>query len=207
MSNLEIRPAPASLLPQIQTALRATWEAHRARQPHAFAKGDLEAHVIPNMALSFQDADGQPLAESPRLFAAFLGDTYAGHIALSPLQMADGQQPGFINIDDIHVQPDLRRRGIGRALVAHVKAMADTEDWDNLTATVWHGNADSAALFAAMGFDQTSATLRYGPDRQVRDHPAPAHHPTPRRQRDADVVLALVAGLFLIGLVVTLAGG
>ncbi len=206
MSNLEIRPAPASLLPQIQTALRATWEAHRARQPFAFSTGDLETLVIPGLAQSFQDHDGQPLDESPRIFAAYLDNRYAGYIALSQLTLPDGSTPAFINIDDIHVQPDLRGQGIARALVDHAKALADTNDWDNLTATVWFGNDSSARLFASAGFAPTSTTLRYGPARQVRDQPAPPATPSPRRQGHGDVILAVVATLALVSLAVSCAG-
>ncbi len=206
MTQLVIRPAPASLLPQIQTAIRATWEEHRARQPHAFAKGELEAYVLPGVAQAFQDQHGRPVAHSDRIFAAYLSDTFAGYVMLSRLTLPDGAPVPFVNIEDIHVQPQFRGQGVGRALLDHVKDMSEMQDWDNVTATVWQGNDTSAALFDKAGFAPISTTLRFGPDRQVRDQLPPAATPRPEKQRLGDLILAVLVMLLIIGMLASVFG-
>lgn len=201
---LEIRSAPVSLLPVILDAARDTWDAHRARQPFAFGRGDLENFVIPGLTQAFHDETGQIAASSDRVFAATIDGAFAGYVVLTPLTLPDGSPPPHINIDDIYVAPAFRRQGVATALLAHVKALADQHDWDNLNASVWTGNDSSQKLFEKAGFAPLTTTLRYGPDRQVRDTPIPGALQSPSGQKIGDTVILIIAICAVIAVVLTL---
>lgn len=178
MSDIRITNAPADLKDDIARYCRETFEEHRERQPHAFPKNSFEAILGGGLEKAFRDPSGQPLRESPVIFTAFIGDKFAGYIHLSDWVRPGRTDMPFISITDIYVIPEFRESGVARALIEHVKSLADERDWDNLTANVWSGNTRSDELFRAAGFRQDSVSYRYGPDRPARDWPEPESTPS-----------------------------
>ena len=55
-------------------------------------------------------------------------------------------------IDDLCVDAAHRRRGVGTALLAHVRAYARERGFDDVTLNVWAFNEDARAFYAAQGF-------------------------------------------------------
>jgi len=171
VTEIRIIPAPLALKPAILALSRATYEEHRARQPFAFPENGFEQTVVPLLDAAFRRETGQ-LSESPNIFAAMAGTDIAGYMLLSHWARSDGPDMHYVSIDDICVRPELRGKGIARALLDHARTLAATRDWDNLVATIWDGNTASRALFESAGFDVQSRTYRLGPTRQARNYPA-----------------------------------
>lgn len=162
--QVTIRPATLTDRPIIDQATRATFDEHRVRQPYAFPEGLWDAVSETRYGQAFRTANGKVCDESDTLFVATSDGDLVGHILLSWNLRSDVLLAKSGAIDDIWVHPDWRRRGVARQLIEFVKGKADSENWDNLTATAWTGSP-STDLFEAAGFAPQSTTWRYGPDR------------------------------------------
>ncbi len=55
-------------------------------------------------------------------------------------------------IDDLCVDAAHRRQGVGKALLAHIRAYARQEGFDDITLNVWAFNDSARAFYAAQGF-------------------------------------------------------
>jgi GNAT superfamily N-acetyltransferase len=68
---------------------------------------------------------------------------------------------GAVELDDLFVDPDAMRRGIGRALVAEAVARARRSGCSRLDVTA---NPDARAFYESVGFvDTGTAETRFGP--------------------------------------------
>lgn len=195
--KVTIRPAVTEDRATIEAASRATWDAHRARQPHAFAENGWDFGMARPHEIAFRGPNAEPLGESGNLFVADANGTVVGFILLSWHLRADVEDRPDGTIYDIWVHPDWRHKGVGQNLVNFAKEMAAEADWDNLTADVWTG-APSSTLFEAAGFAQEKITWRFGPDRPAR----PRVHREKAKATTGDqwwkwAVLAVVIGCFL----------
>ncbi len=65
-------------------------------------------------------------------------------------------------IDDLCVDAAHRRRGVGTALLAHVRAYARERGFDDVTLNVWAFNDDARAFYAAQGFTPQRIFLEEG---------------------------------------------
>ena len=70
----------------------------------------------------------------------------------------------------LYVQPRAHRRGIGRALLRQVEAIAIDAGLSALWFRVWEGNPDALAFYAAQGYAAKSATSYSFRRRQYRNH-------------------------------------
>jgi len=171
-AELRIVPAPPALKEEIISRVEATFATHREHQPFAFPANLSTVAVRPAIDFSFT-RNGWGVKESPNIFAAYLGETFTGYIQLSTWADDDPQLERYVSVDDIFILQEYRGRGLGAALLAHVKDMARARGWGNLTATVWAWNAASAGLFEREGFVEQSTTYRFGPEGPARDIVAP----------------------------------
>ncbi|MEX3016209.1 GNAT family N-acetyltransferase [Gymnodinialimonas hymeniacidonis] len=165
--KVTIRPALSDDRPAIEAASRETWDAHRARQPFAFAENGWDFGMARWHEIAFRGPTAEPLGESGNLFLADAGGQMVGFVLLSWHLRADVEDMPDGAILDIWVHPDWRHKGVGQNLVGFAKDMATEADWDSLTADVWTG-APSSGLFEAAGFAPQSTTWRFGPDRPAR---------------------------------------
>jgi ribosomal protein S18 acetylase RimI-like enzyme len=171
--TITIINAPTSLKPKIEALCKQTYADHQRAQPYAFASNLYDLGIQPEINEAFNDVSGSKLDTSPVIFAAMRNNEFLGYIRLSSWSRPGNVVMPNANIDDIYVVSGHHGTGVGDALLNHAKAMADERDWDNLTATVWACNPASQALFERSGFTMQNTTMRYGPDRQSRDYPAP----------------------------------
>ena len=205
MAETRISPAPLALRERILDAARETLAEHRGRQPYAFPDDFFDVRIAPAIRQAFTSKTGGELAESSRILVAEVGDEFAGYLQLACAPEAGTAAAGYLHIDDIYVVPRYRGEGVGLALLDHIKRRAEADDLDNITATVWAANAASDALFRRAGFEPSSTTFRFGPDRQARPYrcwilDAPPPVPPTRRpwvMFAAGVILALVASRVL----------
>jgi ribosomal protein S18 acetylase RimI-like enzyme len=63
------------------------------------------------------------------------------------------------HIDSLVVDPVLRRRGIGRRLVEDVTAWGRGRGASEVVLTVWEGNDEAEAFYAALGFGRVNSVL------------------------------------------------
>ena len=194
--KVTIRPAVTEDRATIEAASRATWDAHRARQPFAFAENGWDFSMARSHEIAFRGPKAEVLGESGNLFVAEAGGAVVGFVLLSWHLRADVEDMPDGAIYDIWVHPDWRHKGVGQNLVSFAKEMAADADWDNLTADVWAG-APSSGLFEAAGFEAEKTTWRFGPDRPARDRvPREKAEDTPRDQWWKWAVLAVIVACF-----------
>ncbi|MDU8943854.1 GNAT family N-acetyltransferase [Ovoidimarina sediminis] len=167
---IEIRPAPRAVKDRMAALCEQTFEEHRARQPHAFPKNAYRILVAPLVEAAFFGTL-RSLKQSPNAYAAFIGGEFASYVLLSHWARRSRKQMPYVSVDDICVEPAFRGRGVARALLRHVRALAEERGWDSLTAQVWTGNDASEALFRSEGFTPDYIRFSAGPGRQARDYP------------------------------------
>ena len=82
----------------------------------------------------------------------------AGHLVLTfCYSMEYGGRSAFI--DDLFVRPAMRNRGVGRALVAHARAICEKLGIRAMHLEVARANAPAQAVYRAVGFDSTDREL------------------------------------------------
>ncbi|WP_224814102.1 GNAT family N-acetyltransferase [Hasllibacter sp. MH4015] len=195
--RITIRPAEEGDRATIIAASQKTWDAHRARQPHAFPENGWEMLMARDHVLAFRDAKGQPVNQSENLFVADAEGQIVGYVLLSWHLRRDAEAYHKGSVNDIWVHEDWRGKGIAMELLETAKAEAEARDWHDLTAQVWDG-APSADLFARAGFTPRSTIWRFGPDRPAR--PIEPREAAPPHTEDAWwkwVVLAVIVACFI----------
>lgn len=85
-------------------------------------------------------------------FVALIDDQIAGWIALSPT--SDRCVYGGVGEVSIYIDPNHKRKGIGKALIAKVIESSEAEGIWTLHAAMFPQNEGSIALHTAMGFRQ-----------------------------------------------------
>ncbi|MEP1538910.1 MAG: N-acetyltransferase [Paracoccaceae bacterium] len=168
MAAFKIIPAPLALKDEIKDLSRQTFKEHRARQPWTFAENTFDLIISDVFDSLFRDGK-KTRQESPNLLVAMSQDQFAGYVLLMPNIPADFEESANATIFDICVRPEFRGQGAARALLDHVIALSQQQDWDNLDAQVWVGNVGSDRLFQSAGFTPQSTTYRIGPNRKARD--------------------------------------
>ena len=142
--NLTIR----QLTPADASAYRALRLAGLRAFPHAFRPDYEEALAQP---LSW--AERRLAVAEDSFFGAFDGDALVGSICL---RTQEGRKNSHsAELKALVVDPARQRRGIGRALVAHLLAHARAQGGiRQVTLTVIDGNTNAERLYDAFGFRQ-----------------------------------------------------
>jgi GNAT superfamily N-acetyltransferase len=107
----------------------------------------LRAHPTTLVLLAFHDAAPSGVAGMATCFRGF--STFAA----KPL----------INVHDFYVVPELRGRGVGRALLAAVERKARESGCCKLTLEVLENNTPARRLYESCGFVQAQHTEEAGP--------------------------------------------
>jgi diamine N-acetyltransferase len=89
------------------------------------------------------------------LLIAELDGAIAGSL-LASVQAADGRG-GYLPARSVHLwhvltEPELRHRGVARALIAAAAEWAATQQADRIDLAVWSFNADALAFYRKLGF-------------------------------------------------------
>jgi ribosomal protein S18 acetylase RimI-like enzyme len=118
-----------------------------AEHPDAFTSSHDEDAKIPLEATNRRLAPGGPDA----VWGAFVDGELAGVLGLTVERRAKNRHKA--HVFGMYVPAEFGRRGIGRALVAHVIATARATPYvEQLTLTVTRGNGRARGLYAAAGF-------------------------------------------------------
>lgn len=102
---------------------------------------------------------------------ATLAETVVGylvlHLAMTPPDPS--LRPGpRARVDALVVDPAVRRRGVGRALMEEARISAAAFGAADLVLTVWANNDDAAAFYAALGLRPLASVLRWELTTSVR---------------------------------------
>ncbi len=70
-------------------------------------------------------------------------------------------QKATLHIDNLYVQLDDRRRGIGQKLIQQIKAEAINADCRRITLCVWQFNSEAMAFYKKLGFEPLVTTEEF----------------------------------------------
>ena len=85
------------------------------------------------------------------IYGAFVGETLAGTVGLALEPRAKSRHKG--KVIGMYVAPEFARRGIARALLRHLIAVARQErELEQLVLTVTHSNESARLLYESEGF-------------------------------------------------------
>jgi diamine N-acetyltransferase len=129
-------------------------EEHQERRPDWFKP--YNAEVVREFVETMVDrADA-------RFLVAYVDENPAGYVLLltqnrqeSTLRFADRS----LTIDQMSVNPEFRRLGVGDALMKHVREIARDESFDRIRLTVWSDNESAIAFYEQMGFKTFRETM------------------------------------------------
>lgn len=132
-----VRPAAPADLPLIAALIRALAEYEKLSHEVRFDEAVLGEHLFgarPHAEVAIGEIDGQPQG-----FALFFHNfsTFEG-------------RPG-IYLEDLFVQPAARGSGLGKALLAHLAALAVERGCARLEWSVLDWNAPSIGFYRALG--------------------------------------------------------
>jgi GNAT superfamily N-acetyltransferase len=137
MSNLNVRPAVAGDIPRILAFIREL--ALYEREPEAVKATEQDLlrdgfGPVPRFRCVMAEWDGVPAG-----FALFFTSysTWRGHHG--------------IRLEDVYVTPEMRGKGIGKALLAHLASIAVAEGCPRLEWDVLQWNAPALAFYERIG--------------------------------------------------------
>ena len=137
--SLSLRPATADDMALILTLIRGL-AAYEKMLPDVTATEErLRATLFP--------PHGRPAAEC---VLAFVDDAPAGFALFFSNYSTFLAQPG-IYLEDLFVQPELRGRGIGRALLLHVAQLANARGCGRMEWTVLDWNQPAIDFYEKLG--------------------------------------------------------
>ena len=85
-------------------------------------------------------------------FIAFVDDRPAGYVVLADSTRSLLVDSPCVSIDMLFVHSDLRRQGVGRALLTAASRYADRQGCEHLASAVPAGDRDANRFFARLGF-------------------------------------------------------
>jgi GNAT superfamily N-acetyltransferase len=139
MMPLSIRPATIGDVALILEFIRALAEFEKLSDEVEATEGKLRATLFP--------AGGHPAAEC-RL--AFLDDTPAGFAIFLTNYSTFLARPGLY-LEDLFVKPELRGRGIGKALLLDLARLANERGCGRMEWTVLDWNQRAIAFYESIG--------------------------------------------------------
>ena len=134
-----IRAATTNDVPLILTFIRGLAEYEKLLHEVEATEEKLRATLFP--------ADGQPAAEC-RL--AFVDQTPAGFASFFTTYSTFLAKPGLY-LEDLYVQPNLRGRGVGKALLLHLARMANERGCGRMEWTVLDWNQPAIEFYESIG--------------------------------------------------------
>lgn len=90
-----------------------------------------------------------------RIFVAEREGEICGHVICA----VRGEAPKTLYVDDLCVEPSLRRRGIGKKLMQRAEAFGRESGCAFMLLSVWDGNEVAADFYAAFGMTERSKNL------------------------------------------------
>jgi ribosomal protein S18 acetylase RimI-like enzyme len=143
-----------------------TEEQYRAYRE--FAEEDYAGNIAKSGAMSLADAVEKSAADFGRLLPKglatpdhFLWTGYDGDVEVGVLWLRIEPKPDGLHAFgfDFWVQPDLRRRGYGRAMMAAAERICRERGVVSVGLSVFGFNAGAQSLYEQMGFEVTAIRM------------------------------------------------
>lgn len=87
------------------------------------------------------------------LFAAYLNDKVVGFTQVYPTFSSVGMKEIYV-LNDLFIDTNFRRLGVGKALIQHVKKFAQTNKVDTVILETSSNNSTAKALYESFGFSK-----------------------------------------------------
>jgi GNAT superfamily N-acetyltransferase len=136
---MSIRPATAADVPLILDFIRGLADYEKLLHEVEATEERLRASLFP--------ASGRPAAEC---VVAFAGETPAGFALYFSTYSTFLAQPGLY-LEDLFVRPELRGRGIGKALMLHLAKLANERGYGRFEWTVLDWNQPAIKFYESLG--------------------------------------------------------
>ena len=137
--SLAIRPAATNDVPLILSFIRGLAEYEKMLDEVTATEERLQATLFP--------AEGRPAAEC---VLAFLDRAPAGFALFFTNYSTFLAKPGLY-LEDLFVKPELRGRGIGKALLLHLAKLANARGCGRMEWTVLDWNKSAIAFYESLG--------------------------------------------------------
>ncbi len=137
--SLVLRPATAAAVPRILAFIRGLAAYERLLDEVEATPERLTATLFP--------ADGRPAAEC---LLAFLDGEPAGFALWFTNYSTFLARPGLY-LEDLFVEPGLRGRGVGKALLLHLAGLAAARGYGRMEWTVLDWNEPAIAFYESLG--------------------------------------------------------
>ncbi len=137
--SLVLRPATAADVPRILAFIRGLAAYERLLDEVEATPERLTATLFP--------ADGRPAAEC---LLAFLDGEPAGFALWFTNYSTFLARPGLY-LEDLFVEPGLRGRGVGKALLPHLAGLAAARGYGRMEGTVHDWNEPAIAFYESLG--------------------------------------------------------
>jgi ribosomal protein S18 acetylase RimI-like enzyme len=149
-----IRDAIESDLPCLAAAMVRLQEAHVRAFPDIYRRFDA-SDALSHLSVLLSRSDAM-------VRVAVDGDAVAGHVVLlietRPESMFTHSRR-YGHIAQIEVEPDFRRRGYGRLLLADCERLAASHDLRRIVLDVWAFNNSAKSFFQAIGYDDFGSKM------------------------------------------------
>lgn len=141
--SLAIRPATVADIPQILAFIRGLADYEKLTHEVEATEEKLRATLFP----AATDATTRPAAEC---VLAFLDTEPAGFALFFTNYSTFLAKPGLY-LEDLFVKPELRGRGIGKALLLHLAQLANARGYGRMEWTVLDWNEPAIAFYESLG--------------------------------------------------------
>ena len=136
---LSLRSAAVDDVPLILTLIRGLAEYEKLSDEVTATEERLRATLFP--------VAGRPVAEC---VLAFMGDAPAGFALFFTNYSTFLAKPGLY-LEDLFVKPELRGRGVGKALLLHLAKLANARECGRMEWTVLDWNQPAIAFYESIG--------------------------------------------------------
>jgi GNAT superfamily N-acetyltransferase len=136
---LQIRPAVAADVPLILEFVRALAEYEKLSDEVEATEEKLKSTLFPD--------DGPPGAEC---VLAYLDSAPAGFAIFFPTYSTFLARPGLY-LEDLFVKPEVRGRGVGKALLLHLARLANARGCGRMEWSVLDWNEPAIAFYESLG--------------------------------------------------------
>ena len=128
---------------------------------------DADAGALARMNQAFNGVTDAPAQIAARLAAcagietpilAELGDAICGFACVRLVPCVLYAEP-YAELTELYVEPEFRRRGVGRALIAYAERLAHARGAGDLIIMTGLDNAPAQALYRAMGYDTYAVAM------------------------------------------------
>ena len=144
-----IRKATHNDIPRILELLSQVNDVHAEGRPDFFIKGKRKYNEEDLLKIINDDTTPVFVYVGTRLVTSVQGYAFC---VIQDLSQCDNLRPDkSLYIDDICVDENYRRHGVGKKLYEHVLQFAKEEKCFNITLNVWAKNPDAQAFYESMG--------------------------------------------------------